>query len=336
MAVPDLVSVLTLRPLASALLALSLVTVVCSSDDPSSVTTVGSDALAPSASSTTTAPVGATIRGDDVLGRVGDVTILGAELNRFFDIPITLNEDTRALLWRMVAGTALNAAHEERFGAGIPEEAVDARFAELLAAMKEVGQTPSDFLEGANEEMIRFFASINALESETIARLSAEPAYVESLIEERIHLTTVCVRHILMPSSEALATVVARFEAGEDFAALASEASLDTTTLGGDLGCGLAYRYVSLFAIAVLEAPIGEIESPVVTQFGFHALIVDQRSAPGDDEVRANPLAYVPEDTGRSLWVDFFNDALLGADIELPSHVGSFTLESIEPPREGG
>ena len=260
----------------------------------------------------------------------------GPELNRFFDIPITLNEDTRALLWRMVAGTALNAAHEERFGAGIPEEAVDARFAELLAAMKEVGQTPSDFLEGANEEMIRFFASINALESETIARLSAEPAYVESLIEERIHLTTVCVRHILMPSSEALATVVARFEAGEDFAALASEASLDTTTLGGDLGCGLAYRYVSLFAIAVLEAPIGEIVSPVVTQFGFHALIVDQRSAPGDDEVRANPLAYVPEDTGRSLWVDFFNDALLGADIELPSHVGSFTLESIEPPRGGG
>ncbi len=96
------------------------------------------------------------------------------------------------------------------------------------------------------------------------------------------------VRHILVKPSEimtdeqALELVTelkARIEGGEDFADLAREYSEDIGSAqeGGDLGWTSPGQMVPEFEKAMGDTPVGEISSPVRSQFGWHILEVLER-----------------------------------------------------------
>lgn len=113
------------------------------------------------------------------------------------------------------------------------------------------------------------------------------------------------VRHILIAvdddtddaSALALAEqLLARINAGEDFAAIASETSDDpgSRAQGGDLGFADPEIYVPPFKEAVLNLSPGEIAGPVRTQFGYHIIRLEEVSDAGDKsfaEVREELLA---------------------------------------------
>lgn len=86
-------------------------------------------------------------------------------------------------------------------------------------------------------------------------------------------------RHILVPEEEAAKAVVARLEAGEDFAAVAAEASQDpgSRTQGGDLGFFTKERMVAPFAEAAFALEPGQTSEPVQSQFGWHVIRVEER-----------------------------------------------------------
>ncbi len=86
------------------------------------------------------------------------------------------------------------------------------------------------------------------------------------------------------------------------------------------------------FALASIQAEIGEYFGPVESQFGFHVLIVDDRTAPTLEEVLADPTAYVPESEADFLWSDWFNQALQNAEVEVSERFGSWTPVGISPP----
>lgn len=91
-------------------------------------------------------------------------------------------------------------------------------------------------------------------------------------------------RHILVPDKTVADTVVQRLDAGEDFASLAAELSIDTGTKdkGGDLGFFPRGVMVPAFEEAAFSLPIGATSPPVNSQFGYHIIRIEERASQRD------------------------------------------------------
>ena len=173
-----------------------------------------------------------------------------------------------------------------------------------------------------------------------VAELANDEVYLAGIYENQpALLVSVCARHILVASSEEADAVKARLDAGEDFAEVANEVSLDANGVGGELPCPIAAAdYVEEFSTAAALLPVGEISTPVPTEFGWHILVVDDRTGPDSFEVLvADPTAYLHTSALSELWVPWVNNAIQSATIEVASQVGTWTYASngIVPPPAG-
>lgn len=82
--------------------------------------------------------------------------------------------------------------------------------------------------------------------------------------------------HILVETEEEAAAVIGRLEAGEDFGDLARELSTGPSgPNGGQLGWFTAGTMVPPFQAAVEALEVGGISPPVLTQFGWHVVILN-------------------------------------------------------------
>jgi peptidyl-prolyl cis-trans isomerase C len=81
-------------------------------------------------------------------------------------------------------------------------------------------------------------------------------------------------------SQEACEQLKTEIQAGGDFAALAKQHSqCPSGKQGGDLGQFGPGQMVKEFDAVVFSAPIGEVQGPVKTQFGYHLIEITQRTA---------------------------------------------------------
>ncbi len=86
-------------------------------------------------------------------------------------------------------------------------------------------------------------------------------------------------RHILVKSEEQCDDLKAQIAKGADFADLAKQHSdCPSGRDGGGLGEFGPGMMVPEFDQVVFSAPIGEVQGPVKTQFGYHLLEVTERS----------------------------------------------------------
>jgi len=111
---------------------------------------------------------------------------------------------------------------------------------------------------------------------------------LQALYDEQIgDRANVCAAHILLETRADADSALARAVGGEDFGDLARELSTGPSGPdGGDLGCSSPAAYVAPFAAATLEADVGTAFGPVETQFGFHVILVTDRTVPTLDDVR--------------------------------------------------
>lgn len=96
--------------------------------------------------------------------------------------------------------------------------------------------------------------------------------------------------HILVETEGEAIALIDRIKAGEEFAALAQEASSDSSAAnGGELGWFQSGMMVPDFEAAVIALEAGEVSAPVQTQFGWHVVKLNETrlsEVPTLDQVR--------------------------------------------------
>lgn len=85
-------------------------------------------------------------------------------------------------------------------------------------------------------------------------------------------------RHILVKTEAQCNELKEQIAQGADFAELAKQhSSCPSGAQGGDLGEFGPGMMVPAFDKVVFSAPVGEVQGPVKTQFGYHLLEVTKR-----------------------------------------------------------
>ncbi|MEM7738219.1 MAG: peptidyl-prolyl cis-trans isomerase [Deinococcota bacterium] len=140
-----------------------------------------------------------------------------------------------------------------------------------------------------------------------------------------------CTRHILLETEEDANDVISELDGGADFAALAEERSTGPSgPRGGDLGCLTPGQTVPAFNDAAFSAEIDEVVGPVETQFGFHVILVYERS-----DATVAPLEQVEENIRQQLRGEVLDEAIQSlrddAGVEIfAESLGELTLPESE------
>jgi peptidyl-prolyl cis-trans isomerase C len=133
--------------------------------------------------------------------------------------------------------------------------------------------------------------------NEAVTDEAVQKVYAETVKEMKPE-QEVRARHILVETEEEAKAIAERLAKGEDFAAIAKEASKDpgSGAEGGDLGFFTKEQMVPEFAEAAFKLEPGKVSEPVKSQFGWHVIKVEEkreRPVPPLEEVRAQIEDYV-------------------------------------------
>lgn len=92
-------------------------------------------------------------------------------------------------------------------------------------------------------------------------------------------MTQATARHILVDTEEKCQSLIDEIKGGADFAAVAkANSSCPSSRDGGSLGTFGKGQMVPEFEEACFNGAVNEVQGPIKTQFGFHAVEVTERS----------------------------------------------------------
>ncbi len=168
-----------------------------------------------------------------------------------------------------------------------------------------------------NEQLIAYFA-------DTI-EVSDEEIEAQFNIEEQSR-SEVCSAHILLEDEETADEVYELTLAeGADFAALAQEWSTGPSgPNGGDLGCTSPASYVPEFGAATLLAELNVPYGPVQTQFGWHIILVTERTVPVLDDIRDELADSVRSSQSSGAVTDWFLEQINSAEVTIDAEYGAW------------
>ncbi len=128
-------------------------------------------------------------------------------------------------------------------------------------------------------------------------------------------------RHIVVADQTVAQAVLRRLRAGQPFAAVAAQVSLDGSTKGkgGDLGLVTAAELDPAFAKAAFAVAQGSLFGPVQTPLGWHVGKVD-RVVPGAastfEQVRSQLREQQETERAVAVWRDYITARVADADVE--------------------
>lgn len=272
--------------------------------------------------------------GDEDIAGVGGTIIKFSEVRALYDEEPAIDDGFRDTLFARIALEALTQALNTEFAVTVDPAAVEAYFTQFEDSMNQAGYTPAELLgvENASLELVHFNAEVVALRDAALEQLVVSPEIVDGLFADPATLTRVCAKHILTETLAEAEAAQGRLAAGEDFAAVATEVSLDTQSEGGDLGCTLASDYVDEFAEAVLTAPLNEVTGPVESDFGFHLIVVSERTVPTRVEYLAGPWEILSSSAATLIWSNWITEVLAASDVWVAEDYGIWADDAILPP----
>jgi parvulin-like peptidyl-prolyl isomerase len=235
---------------------------------------------------------------------------------------------------------------ERAFGIVYGPDEIEARRAELEAQIvaQSGGASYEQFLEqnGFTEERIYRIAHqqlvAEAVGAELVAR---DGAITEEALQQRYEaaqfdLTQACVSHILVDTEEEAQAAKDRIDGGESFADVAIDVGTDgTAPNGGELGCDSLGRYVPEFALAAFEARIDEVTRPVRSQFGYHLILVTERTTEPFEAVVDDLRAGLEAEREGRLVQDWLLEVVTAADVTVDADYGTWVVNpfpTVQPP----
>ena len=283
----------------------------------------------------------------DTLATVNDSVITKtdlASLRSSYEDPATADAETlRSDLSLLIVLEALRTAASEELGVVITETDIAERLANPPERYAEVLALPGEFAD-ITEEAVRASAIQSLVRDAVVSELAAqEPGGFEAMITQRPQdVTRACVKHIATGSIDEATEVLERLQAGEDFATVAAEVSLDQTSPGGlitnaDGECLVRFgRAGEDFAYLAATAPLNEPAGPVLSGDGWEIILVTERRAPSLAELTADPMAYLDSDRISALYTPWANEAIGSAVIDVSPTVGRWSEAGvgIAPPGE--
>jgi hypothetical protein len=250
-------------------------------------------------------------------------------------------ERMRSDLSRLILLEALLGAAEDQFGltgfesTQAREEFLSTAPPALVASLEAIPYNE----ENPNFSSLAIDASMTfvMLRADVVEALLSDEETLRAIWEaDQDSLVLACIRHIVVATEAAAQDVLARLEAGEDFASVSDEVSIDTVSPGGALQCPAPLSIlVEPFPTHALTAPIGEIEGPIQSVFGWHVYIVDDRQGPQTfDEFIANPTRWLTSETIDGIWGIWLNNTVDRAEIEVRPDIGMWypPVDGIIPP----
>lgn len=225
---------------------------------------------------------------------------------------------------------------------------IDKRKLEILPADRQAARTEvarqvggvdlfNGFPKAYQDKLVDRAAKVSRLTVSLSGQSNSEAAARAYYEAHKDDFTEACVSHILLSTKDQADAVKARLDKGEDFATVAKAESLDNLSApqGGDLGCKINTDSFAVpeFVKAMLTQNVGEVGSPVQTQYGFHLIKVRSRSVPPFDQVldRARQKSV---DAGKAKLQDWINTTVAKARITVNRKYGTFDKQSlaVNPP----
>ncbi len=284
----------------------------------------------------------------DTLATVNDNEITRSDLTALrpsYSDASSLNaEQVRQDLTLLIVLEVVQDAARDQFGYEITEADIEDRLTNPPARYATVIRPPEEFTD-VTADAIRASAVQSLVRDGVVPGLAQQEAggFEDLLANRPEEVTRSCVRHIATATFEEAAAVLERLEAGEDFATLVAEVSLDQSSPDGliatsDGDCLVFLTRLGLeFANLAATAPLNEPVGPVVSSDRWNIIVVDDRQAPASvAELAADPMEFFAPDYISALYTPWLNEAVRAADIDVSPTVGRWSEAGIgiAPPGE--
>ncbi len=233
------------------------------------------------------------------------------------------------------------ARAESDFDITFTDEEIDARTEELstqfAAEIEANGFTDERIRRVAHQQLVADAVQQLLVDQEGPVTEEQVDAFVNETIRSQ---TEVCAQHILLDTEEDAQAALERVQGGEDFGEVAMDVSTGPSGPdGGDLGCALLGNYVPEFAQGAFEAEVGVPSEPVRSSFGWHVILVSERTDPDVDMdiVRENAESVLSAQSGQTLVQDWLLAAVGEADVAVEPEYGEWIvspegLPQVTPP----
>ena len=222
------------------------------------------------------------------------------------------------------------ARAESDFDVTFSDEEIDARTDELstefAAEIEANGFTDERIRRVAHQQLVADAVQQLLVEQEGPVTDEEIDAFVNDTIRGQ---TEVCASHILLDTEEDAEAALERVQGGEDFAEVAMDVSTGPSGPdGGDLGCAQLGNYVPEFAQGAFEAEVGVATEPVRSSFGWHVILVNERTDPDIDidVVRENAATVLSAQGGQNLVQDWLLAAVGDAEVAVESEYGEWVV----------
>ncbi|MGI9585021.1 MAG: peptidylprolyl isomerase [Acidimicrobiia bacterium] len=272
--------------------------------------------------------------GDESVASVNELDIPRSSVEAFvYDTSTEMSDAEFAqYLGVLIQWEAIEQKAEESFGLSPSEDEVDERMSQILAE-EAAGVVLEEYLEARNVSKVAFQRLAKQLliqdELQTLLNESTEPLTDEEVAAEiaanPLNWTQACAAHLLVATEEEALAAIVRIDDGEEFAVVATEVSTDTASAleGGDLGCSPPGAFVEPFANATMEATIGVRTEPIETEFGFHVILVSERTVA---EV-ADAKAFLEQQSSSLVVNEWYIETVKAAVVTIEDGVGAWITD---------